>query len=299
MNYKNYFNPELVRFIDTPSILTQSKLSGGSYSANPYIGCPHACMYCYVPAMSHGPVTGVKNQWGTYLHVKRWSPILPEIARTYSGKRITIGTATDPYNPLEAHFKRTRALLEELVDSNAKVSIITKSDLILRDLDILPEFDNLVVAFSINTLDEKFKDDMDAAPSISRRLHALRACKDMGLITSCFISPLFPEITDPFEIIEEVRNHCDSIWIDGLNLQEKNIGKVTGYISSEYSWAFPIYKKIYKDGDKTYWLTLSDKIKDYANKNGMEYTTSKIVADRSPFGCPVIIDFLHRRIERQ
>lgn len=298
MDYLKFFNPELAKFIDVQKILIPTKLSSGGYSANPYIGCPHACMYCYVPAMKKGPATDAKERWGTYLHVKRWEPIPEPIARNYVGSRITIGSATDPYNPLEEHFKRTRALLEELLPSGANISIITKSDLILRDLDILTEFPNLVVAFSINTLDEKFKDDMDAACSVGRRLEALRACKDAGLITSCFIAPMFPLITDPFEIIEEVRNHCDSIWVDALNLQEGNIGKVTGYISAEYSWAFPLYKRIFKNGDKTYWLEVSNQLRNYANKNRLEYSTGKISIERRPLGQPAIIDFLPRAAKR-
>ncbi len=297
MNYKEILDLDKVSIVQTKNILVKSGLRTGGYSVNPYAGCPHACMYCYVPHMKYKPDASL-GRWGTFLCVKQWDPILPPIARNYVGERVIVGTATDPYNPLEPHFQRTRTFLEEFRDSGIKLSLITKSDLVTRDIDLLSDYNNCIVAFSINTLDERFKDEMDAAPSIAKRIEAMKACKDMGLITSCFISPVFPLLTEPLEIIEKVRDHCDSIWIDGLNLQEGNLGRVTGFISMEYSWAFRTYHKIYKEKDTSYWREESERIKEYARKNGMEYSTSKISAEHCPLGKPAIIDFLPRCYSR-
>lgn len=109
---------------------------------------------------------------------------------------------TDPYNPQEEIYGRTRALLTELQGSGVKLSIATKSDLILRDLDIIKTFPNARVSWSVNTLDETFKADMDKAVSIERRLAAMKAFHDAGVRTTCFISPIFPGITDVKAIIE-------------------------------------------------------------------------------------------------
>ncbi len=164
----------------------------------------------------------------------------------------------------------------------------------MKDLDVLTCFDNNVVSFNDNKLDLRFKDDMDAAPLIARRLEAMRACKDAGLLTACFIAPMFPLITDCFEIIEAVRDNCDSIWIDGLNLQSGNLGKVTGYISAEYSWAFPLYRKIFKERDGSWWLEESSRLKEYARKQGLPYTNGQVKMARAPLGHPVLIDYLPR-----
>lgn len=278
--------------------IIRSKLPSGGCSVNPYIGCPHACMYCYVPYMKHGPCTEQHRPWGTGLTVKQWSPIPNAVARGYALEHITIGSSTDPYLPVEPHFRRTRAILEELIDSGATVSIITKSNLVLNDLDLLTRYTNAHVCVSINTLDEKFKDDMDAAPSIAERIKTLQCCKDVGIVTSCFISPIFPGVTDVFEIIETVRNHCDSIWLDSLNLQQGNFGKITGYISSEYSHLFLLYKEIYQRGDTSYWIKLSEEVKEFARKQGMEYVTGKLKVGTSPIGRPAIIDYLPRRVNK-
>lgn len=294
MDWAKIFDKSHVYTQQVKTPINRTTLSGSSYSANPYIGCPHACRYCYVPCMTNSPCKPEHRPWGTGLTVKMWNPISPAVARGYAFSHITIGTSTDPYNPVEPHFKRTRVLLEELIDSDANVSIITKSNLVLNDIDLLTQYSAANVCVSINTLDERFKDDMDAAPSIAKRLETLQCCKDAGLITSCFISPVFPGVTDVFEIIEMVRNHCDSIWLDGLNLQQGNFGRITGYISSEYSSAFPLYRRIYQQGDKSYWYDLSQRVREYARRQGMEYTTGKLDLKQAPLGRPVIIDYLAR-----
>lgn len=114
----------------------------------------------------------------------------------FCGKELFFGSVTDPYQPLKETFRRTRTLLEQLQGSGAKISIATKTDLILRDLDLIKSFPEARVSWSVNTLDEGFKDDMDDAVSIERRFAAMKAFHDAGVRSTCFISPIFPGITD-------------------------------------------------------------------------------------------------------
>lgn len=111
--------------------------------------------------------------------------------REIRGKQLFIGSVTDPYGPQEEIYKRTRALLEQLQDSGAEISIATKSDLVLRDLDLIKTFPHARISWSVNTLDERFQADMDMAVSISRRLAAMKAFHEAGIRTTCFISPIF------------------------------------------------------------------------------------------------------------
>ena len=159
----------IINEIETGNILSKSNLPVCEYSVNPYVGCTHACKYCYASFMKR--FTGHTEQWGTFLDVKHWKEIKnPE---KYKGKELFIGSVTDPYNPQEEKYRRTRALLEQLKGSGAKLSIATKSDLILRDLDLRKTLPNARVSWSINTLDENFRADMDNAVSIERRLAAM------------------------------------------------------------------------------------------------------------------------------
>ena len=102
-----------------------------------------------------------------------------------------IGSVTDPYLPQEEVYERTRDLLLQLKDSGAKISIATKSDLILRDIELIKSFPQARVSWSINTLDEDFQRDMDAAPTIGRRLKAMETFHRAGIRATCFISPIF------------------------------------------------------------------------------------------------------------
>ena len=177
-----------VREVEAKSILTRSSLPVGGYSANPYVGCPHACRYCYASFMKR--FTGHDEDWGTFVDVKRWPRI--KNPRKYAGQRIVIGSVTDGYNPLEKRYAVTRDLLEQLRYSDAKITICTKSDLVVRDLDLLTSMSDVTISWSINTLDESFKNDMDQAVNIERRLAAMKEAYDAGIRTVCFVAPIFP-----------------------------------------------------------------------------------------------------------
>ena len=156
----------VVRAVEVKSVITKTNIPVGDYAVNPYIGCTHACKYCYACFMKR--FTGHAEPWGAFLDVKFW----PEIKRPekYAGKELFFGSVTDPYLPQEEEYRRTRALLEQLQGSGVRLSIQTKSDLVLRDLDLIRTFSGARVGFSINTLEENFKNDMDKAVSIARRL---------------------------------------------------------------------------------------------------------------------------------
>ena len=159
-------NGILIREVETKNIMTKSSLPVGGYSVNPYVGCTHACKYCYASFMKR--FTGHTEEWGTFLDVKHW----PEIKnpKKYAGQRVVIGSVTDGYNPQEEQFGNTRKLLEQLIGSDADILICTKSDLVVRDIDLLKKLGRVTVSWSINTLDENFKNDMDSASSIEHRI---------------------------------------------------------------------------------------------------------------------------------
>ena len=142
-----------IQEIQVKSVMTKSNLPVSDYSVNPYVGCTHACQYCYASFMKR--FTNHPEPWGEFIDVKTW----PEIKHPekYAGKEAFLCSVTDPYQPIEAKYKRTRALLEQLQGSGVSISIATKSDLVLRDLDLLRTFPNARVSFSINTLDESFR----------------------------------------------------------------------------------------------------------------------------------------------
>ena len=285
----------VIREIKVRNILTKSALPVCDYSVNPYVGCTHACRYCYASFMKR--FTGHTEPWGAFLDVKYWGKIPhPE---KYDGKELFIGSVTDPYLPQEEKFCRTRTLLEELQASGVKLSIATKSDLVLRDLDLIKTFKDARVSWSVNTLDEDFRKDMDNAASIERRLDAMKIFHDAGVRTTCFISPIFPGITDVKAIIERVKGQCNLIWLENLNLRGSFKGSILDYIREKHPELTGLYEEIYIKGELGYWQSLDREVKAYAAENGLDYVTNNDSMKRPFEAPPVIVNFFyHEKIRK-
>jgi DNA repair photolyase len=172
-------------------------------SINPYRGCEHGCVYCFArPTHAYlGLSPGLDFE--SKLFMKPDAPELLErelSAARYQPRTIAIGTNTDPYQPIERRYEIMRRVLEVLDRAGHPVGIVTKSNLVLRDLDILTRMAkrNLVkVAISVTTLDPKLARVMEPrAPTPPRRLEALRQLSAAGIPTSVMVAPVIPAIND-------------------------------------------------------------------------------------------------------
>ena len=285
----------VVRIVETKGVVTKTDLPVCDYAANPYVGCTHACRYCYASFMKR--FTGHPEPWGTFLDVKQWPKIRDP--SKYDGKEIFIGSVTDPYLPQEAEHGRTRALLEQLRGSGARISIATKSDLILRDLDLIASFPDARVSWSINTLDETFRGDMDRAVSVDRRLEAMRRFHKAGVRTTCFISPIFPGITDPKEIILKAKSVCNLVWLENLNLRGSFKADIMTYISETRPDLVPLYDRIYNRRDPGYWEDLDAEMKRFTEEQGLDYVTNDDSMSRPFDAPPVVVNyFFHEKIRK-
>lgn len=283
------------KIVEAKSILSKSNLPVCDYSANPYVGCSHACRYCYASFMKR--FSGHDEPWGQFVDVKRWKPL--KNARKHDGQQVFVGSVCDPYLPEEAEYGRTRALLEELVGSGMEVSIQTKSDLVLRDIDLISQLPGARVGFSINTLDEGFRSDMDAAVPLARRLAAMKELHDAGIRTTCFISPIFPGITDVPVIIEAARDRCNLVWLENLNLRGGYKADILGYIAEKRPELIPLYDAIYQKGDRTFWRELDAEVRAYAERKGLEYVRDDDTM-RRPFDAPptIVNYFFHEEVKK-
>ena len=278
--------------VATKSVMTKSNTPLGGYSVNPYVGCPHACKYCYASFMKR--FTGHTEDWGTFMDVKDW-PVIAN-PKKYAGQMVIIGTVTDGYNPLEERYRKTRQLLTELKDSGADILICTKSDLVLRDMDLLMEINRknrLTVSWSVNTLDEEFKNDMDAAVSIERRLAAMKQVYDAGIRTVCFISPVFPGLTDIEAIFHRAKDQCDLIWLENLNLRGGFKADIMNYIAEKHPESFPLYEMIYNKKDRSYFRMLEQKAEEMARVNNCRFVDNETPYERVPQGHPTIVDYFY------
>ena len=279
----------LIQDVETKNIMTKSTLPVGGYSVNPYVGCTHGCKYCYASFMKR--FTGHTEPWGTFLDVKHWPAI--KNPQKYKGQRVVIGSVTDGYLPQEAQFQNTRKLLEQLRGSEAEILICTKSDLVIRDIDLLKELGKVTVSWSINTLDEDFKNDMDNAVSIKRRLDAMKQVYDAGIRTVCFIAPVFPGITDFEAIFHQVRNQCDLIWLENLNLRGGFKKDILDYIRKKYPDLVPLYDAIYNKGDRSYFCGLEDQAERLVKENSCPFVDNELPYGRAEPGHPVIVNYFY------
>lgn len=247
------------------SIMTKSKLPASDYAVNPYIGCPHKCKYCYACFMKR--FSGHDEPWGEFIDIKEFPPI--RNPQQYAGKKIFLGSVTDSYNPYEAQFKKTQEILNQLVGIDVEITISTKSDLIVRDVALLKQLSHVTVAFSINTVNEKFRADMDCAASIQDRISAMKTLHEHGIYTATFISPIFPGITVVQDIVQATKDHCDVYWLENLNLRGSYKQSILDYVAIHYPQYTALYKAIYEQGDKSYWADLSVDLAQYAHAHGL------------------------------
>jgi DNA repair photolyase len=208
--------------------ISPSRLPGYDYALNPYRGCGHGCAYCYAP-----DVLREKREWGTFVDVKRNLPTIlaKEVKRKKKGM-VGIGTVTDAYQPAEKKCQVARFSLEQLLKEDFPICIQTKSDLVLRDLDLIARFSDSEVGFTVAFLDENTRKlfEPNASP-IERRLSALHTLSDKGVKTWAFIGPILPHVSldELLEVAGRISDTgVDHVLIDKLNLKRstrKNILK--------------------------------------------------------------------------
>lgn len=148
-------------------------------------------------------------------------------------------------------------------------------------------------------LDEEFRKDMDRAVSIERRLEAMRKFYDAGVQTTCFISPIFPEITDPVEIIKAAKMQCNLVWLENLNLRGDYKLRIMGWIHEKHPELDDLYHSIYSKGSREYWTKLDERMRAYTSKENMLYLRDDD-QHRSPFGeLPVVVNyFYHEEVKK-
>ena len=249
------------------SIITKSNLPAASYVVNPYIGCQHGCIYCYSEFMKR--FTNHHEPWGTFVDVKINAVNIIKPMK-YKDKQLLFSSVTDAYQPIESKYELTRKLLMALIPGQPKIEILTKSSLVLRDLDILKQFEDVTVGVSISTLDRKISRQLEPlASSPGARLQALKRCKEEGIRTYTFLSPLIPFITDVAEIIKETIPYSDFLMFENLNIRPTNLNKVQNVLE-KISPDLPLkLKKIYAP-DSKYWDNEEERWRTFCEKEGIE-----------------------------
>ena len=248
--------------------LTKTKLTTLDYVINPYVGCPNKCLYCYAAYMSS--FSKHKEEWGEFIDVKHTRKRINTFK--IKNKKVMISTVTDPYNPFEEKYRITRMIMEQLVNSEAYISVVTKSKLVLRDIDLFKKMKHIEIVLSISLLDENLKKKLEPnSSSIEDRVETLKILRQNGIKTVVFISPIIPQITDFKRIVEKTKEFTDEYWFDRLNLRSSFKTKMFKFINDEYPIFKSLYNDIYDMKISQYFDELNDSIEKYCKENQIVY----------------------------
>ncbi len=206
--------------------LNPTGIPGFDYCMNPYTGCTHACIYCYASFMCR--FTDHREPWGEFLDAKANFPeVLAkqlDSRRKHPEGRVLIGTVTDAYQPAEERFRLTASSLELLAEYRLlDVHILTKSDLVRRDIPILLRIPKREVGFTITTMDRSVSDILEpGASQPERRLAAAAELLGSGVAVWVFIAPLLPGLTDTEEALAATYGALRNAGIASIRLDRLN-----------------------------------------------------------------------------
>lgn len=210
--------------IECKTILNKSTMGFADYTLNAYQGCVFGCSYCYVPVMRARRGQLDETPWGGWVQVKTNAPdvLRRQMLRVDPEARIAIGTATDSWQPLEKRYRISRRILEELACYPNKVNILTRSPLLIRDIDLLTRMERVSVGVSLPTFDEQARRVFEPnASAIPGRVELVRRLVAAGVRVSLFWCPLLYGVSDNEAAVEEylrqaaelgvVRVICDTL----------------------------------------------------------------------------------------
>lgn len=200
-----HVGPATITYVDSASLLTPAAgfMSLYKFTLNPYSGCGFGCEYCY--ARFFAPSLDEQDSWGRWVKVKQNAVALLRQARRARSKQrrlepgdaIYMSSVTDPYQPIERQLRLSRAILEELVKVQPRLTIQTRSPLATRDIDVFQRFNRIRVNFTITTDSERVRLRYEPhCPSIEVRLRAAEEVARAGVPIGISISPMLP-IEDP------------------------------------------------------------------------------------------------------
>ncbi|MGI5897808.1 MAG: radical SAM protein [Candidatus Dojkabacteria bacterium] len=268
---------------EAKSVLTSSKLPGSDYVVNPYSGCAFGCVYCYADFTRK--FTGHMNdKWGEYVDIKANTPEIFEKELEKLSKKIVkknefkkgdkpvifFGSVTDPYQGVEAKYQLTRKCLEIVSRSSVRddieISLLTKSPLVTRDIDIFKKIPNLGIGITVTSTDDEVSKMFESnAPPSSLRIKALKELNRERINTYAFVGPLLPHfvanmwsLDKLFKSIKEAGT--DKVWVEHINLTGKKMDRLMELVGD----------RLNKDEYELFVSSQTDEYKEKLNRIVME-----------------------------
>ncbi len=280
------------------TIITPSKLPGSDYVVNPYSGCAFGCVYCYAE-FTRKFTNHMEDEWGKYVDTKINTPELFEkelekISKKVikqnefkTGKKpvIFFGSVTDPYQGIEAKYELTKKCLEIIVESestnNIEISLLTKSPLVTRDIEIFKKIPNLEIGMTISSVDDNISKLFECyAPPSSLRIQALRKLNDAGLNTYAFVGPLLPHFVANEDSLKKLfeaikGSGTKRVWVEHINLTGSKMDRLLDLVGDSLTKEeLKLFRESQTDEYKN---RLSNMILSIVKENDLELVGGKVI----------------------
>lgn len=262
--------------IEAKSVLNRVRGMPFEWSINPYRGCMHRCVFCYARRTHSFLERDGVAEWGSTIYVKVNAPTVlrRELARPrLHGFEVCVGTATDPYQALEGTYRITRGIFTELARTRTPAHLITRSPLVVRDVDVLTDLAaraSFSVGISIPTLDPRLAKEIEptVAPP-AKRLFAIQSLAARGLRVGVAVAPVLPGLTDDAASLGRVlraARDCGAsfVWHNVLNLGEVTRDAYFGYLRDEHPRLVALYESLYggKYAPKDYTRAIAERFSE-------------------------------------
>lgn len=197
-------------------ILYPCSVEGIKYQFDPYVGCSHQCCYCYALVRDSYDWCNEISWYANMTHrlSNEMKKIDPQV--------IYMGWYSDPYQPIEGETQLTRDALSQFVQYGFSVSLLTKSTLVARDIDLLTAMPKSSVGISVSFIDEEVRSFFEAGTcQTRRRIAVLEKLRAAGIRTYALVCPVIPFVTDTNAIVRAVAPHAESVWIYRLRIRDE------------------------------------------------------------------------------
>ena len=235
---------------------------------DPYIGCGHQCLYCYALCKRNG---GWMSEVRSY---KNLAGRLADQVSQLDPQPIYLGWYCDPYQPIEAQECQTRESLQVLLDAGFSACILTKSDLVMRDIDLISPMAGASVGISLGFSDDSLRSLLElGTPANSRRIAALKTLKEAGIVTYALICPIMPFLTDIPMLLESLDGYVDTVWLYPISIQQeadRNWQNIWGIISERYPDHATDFRNAAFHSDHEYWQKQRTLVEELDRKSDVE-----------------------------
>lgn len=244
-------------------ILSPCGLKDIDYQVDTFVGCEHYCYYCYV-------LPQAETDWSKEILI--FKDIVDQLNQELDKippQIIYMGYHTDPYQPCEAEYHQTRKVLELFLQKGFSASILTKSDLVVRDIDILKEMNDAAVSVSVAFNDNQTRKLFEAnTMDTEKRIEALRKLKEVGVRTGALVCPVIPYITDAIHLIDMLAPYTDVIWVYGLSINDRlgqNWLNIQRILRSQFSNLVEQIEPVIFSKEHIYWPQLREDLASLKN----------------------------------